>query len=414
MRRVFTLFVFALFCWTAARAQQTVTIGFTVSNTGSLNVDSLEQYRGFELWRDQVNAAGGIKAGGKSYQIKFVTYDDESQPQRVQQLYTRMILQDKAQFLFSPYSSGLTATAAIVTEQNGKIMITTGAAEDKTYKLGNQYLFQMFTPASDYLTSALDLLKAKDASTQVAFVCADDSFSSAVAAAGKAYAQKIGLKVVFDEAYSPDTTDFGPIIDKVVASKATAFVGGGHYADGATLARQLYSRKAKLEFLSLLVAPGSPKFTELGNAAFGVTVPSQWEVQSAYKPQFGPTGAEFAKAYQAKYNSPPSYESAGGYAAGLILQHAIEQAGAIDTAKVASALNSTNATTFFGLTKFATGAKEHGLQMGHNMVLAQWQEDKSGKLDKEVVWPAQAQSAQIVFPIWQGPAKTIAQAKQAK
>ena len=414
MRRIFTLFVFALFCWTAARAQQTVTIGFTVSNTGSLNVDSLEQYRGFELWRDQVNAAGGIKAGGKSYQIKFVTYDDESQPQRVQQLYTRMILQDKAQFLFSPYSSGLTATAAIVTEQNGKIMITTGASEDRTYKLGNQYLFQMFTPASEYLASALDALKAKDAHTQVAFVYADDSFSSAAAAAGKAYAQKIGLKVVFDEAYSPDTTDFGPIIDKVIASKATALAGGGHYADGATLARQLYSRKAKLEFLSLFVAPDSPKFTELGDAAYGVTVPSQWEVQSAFKPQLGPSGEEFAQAYTAKNHSAPSYESAGGYAAGLILQHAIEQAGAIDTAKVASALNSTNATTFFGLTKFATGAKEHGLQMGHNMVLAQWQEDKSGKLDKEVVWPAQAQSAQIVFPIWQGPAKTIAQAKQAK
>ena len=50
-------------------AQQTITIGFTVSKTGALNVDSLEQFRGFELWRDQVNAAGGVKAGGKSYKV---------------------------------------------------------------------------------------------------------------------------------------------------------------------------------------------------------------------------------------------------------------------------------------------------------------------------------------------------------
>jgi branched-chain amino acid transport system substrate-binding protein len=35
----------------------------------------------------------------------------------VQQLYTRIITQDKAQFLFSPYSSGLVATASIVSEQ---------------------------------------------------------------------------------------------------------------------------------------------------------------------------------------------------------------------------------------------------------------------------------------------------------
>src|SRR5580698_6418300 len=97
---------------TPALADDTITIGFTVSQTGPLNNDSVSQMRGFELWRDDVNAAGGIKAGGKQYKINFVSYDDESQNGRVQQLYTRLINQDKSQFLFSPYSSGLVATAA--------------------------------------------------------------------------------------------------------------------------------------------------------------------------------------------------------------------------------------------------------------------------------------------------------------
>jgi len=383
---------------------QTITVGFTVSRTGSLNVDSSEQLRGAELWRDKVNADGGIKAGGKSYQVKFVNYDDESSPQRVQQLYTRLILQDKANFLLSPYSSGLTATAAIVSEQNGKIMITSGAAEEKTYSLGNKYLFQMFTPANEYLTSALDALKAKNAKSRVAFVYADDSFSNAVVNAAKAYAQKIGLNVVFAEAYAPDTTDFGPIIDKVVSSKATALAGGGHYADGSTLARQLYSHKANIEFLSLLVAPDSPQFVQIGDSAYGVTVPSQWELQTTFRPQYGPTGAEFAKMYQSKYNAPPSYVSAGGYAAGLVLQHAIEQAGTVDPARVANAMNATDLTTFFGQTKFATAANRHGLQIAHTMVLAQWQKDKSGKLEKQVVWPDNAKSAALVFPLKQGSA----------
>ncbi len=378
---------------------QTVTIGFTISQTGKLNVDSLEQFRGFELWRDQVNAAGGIRVGDKHYKIEFKNYDDESNGQHVQQLYTRMILNDKAEFLLSPYSSGLTATAAIVSEQYGKIMITTGAAEDKTYKLGDKYLFQMFTPASDYLTSALDALKAKDANARLAFVYSDDSFSNAVATAGKAYAQKIGLNVVFDEAYSPDTMDFSPLIDKVIAAKATALVGGGHYADGATLARQLYTQKAGLKFIALLVAPDSPKFEELGEAAYGVAVPSQWEPQTTFKPQLGPTGAEFAKAYEAKYKTPPSYESAGGYAAGLVLQRALEQAGTVDTAKVAAALNATDTVTFFGQVKFATAPGEHGLQIGHTMVLAQWQKDKSGHLVKQVVWPIAGKTANLIYPI---------------
>jgi branched-chain amino acid transport system substrate-binding protein len=109
--------------------------------------------------------------------------------------------------------------------------------------------------------------------------------------------------------------------------------------------------------------------------------------------------ADFNKAYTAKYNSDPSYESAGGYAAGLILQHAIEQAGSIDSAKVAGALNGLDATTFYGRTKFSTTPSEHGLQIGHTMVIAQWQKDKSGKLIKQVIWPLANKSANLVYPI---------------
>ncbi len=391
---LFVLF-FVFFCL-AAQAQ-TITIGFTVSKTGALNVDSLEQYNGFELWRDQVNSKGGIKAGGKSYQVKFAYYDDESQAKRVQQLYARLILEDKADFLFSPYSSPLTTTASIVSEQYGKVMLTTGAADEKTYRQGNKYLFQMFAPAAQYLQTAIDLLKSKDPKATIAFVFEDAAFSRAVVDQAKPYAEKQGFKVAFSEAYAPGTTDFSAILDKVISSQATVLLGGGHYADGSTLARQLYSRKATLKMVNILVAPDSPKWSELGDAAAGISVPSQWEPQVVVKPQFGPTVAEFNKAYTAKYGEP-SYESAGGYAAGLILQHAIEQAGSIDSAKVAGVLNSLDATTFYGRTKFATEANQHGLQVGHTMVIAQWQK-KGGKLTKEVVWPLANKSANLLYPI---------------
>ena len=399
MKRAILVGLLLLSVFVAVGFAQTITLGFTVSRTGALNVDSLEQYRGFELWRDTVNAAGGIKAGGKSYKVQFASYDDESNSKRVQQLYTRMILEDKADFLFSPYSSGLTSTAAVVTEQNEKIMLTTGAAEEKTYKLGNQYLFQMFAPATQYLTAALDALKTKDPKASVAFVYEDSSFSVAVVTPAKAYAQQQGFNVVFTEAYAPNTTDFSAIIDKVIASKATVLLGGGHYADGSTLARQLYGHKVPLKMITLLVAPDSPQWSELGDAALGVIVPSQWEPQSTFKAQYGPGGADFAKAYTAKYNTPPSYESAGGYASGLVLQHAIEQAGGTDSAKVAQALNATDITTFYGRTKFSTQASEHGLQVGHTIFLAQWQKDKSGKPVKQVVWPLAGKSADLSYPI---------------
>src|SRR5206468_3698672 len=242
----------------------TLTIGFTVSQTGKLNNDSVAQMRGFELWRDEVNAGGGIKAGGKQYKVNFVSYDDESQNTRVQQLYTRIIVQDRAQFLFSPYSSGLVATAAIISEQYGKVMLTTGGAEEKTYRLGNKNLFQVYSPAGQYLAGALEALKEKNPTAKIAYIYEDDPFSKAVAQVTRDLSQKQGFSTAIEESYGKSTTDFGPIINKVVSSKADALLGGGHYPDGSTLARQLHDQKAGLKWVTLLVAPDSPKFAELG------------------------------------------------------------------------------------------------------------------------------------------------------
>lgn len=382
---------------TPARADDTITIGFTVSQTGPLNNDSVSQMRGFELWRDEVNAAGGIKAGDKHYKINFSSYDDESQNVRVQQLYTRLISQDKAQFLFSPYSSGLVATAAIISEQYGKVMLTTGGAEEKTYQLGNKNLFQVYSPAGQYLAGAVDALRAKNPKAQVAFIYKDDPFSKAVAQVTRDLAKRQGVNVVLDESYSPSTTDFGPIINKLISAKADALLGGGHYPDGSTLARQLHDQKVGLKWVTLLVAPDTPKFAELGDAALGITVPSQWAPQVTYKPDFGPNAQEFNKRFTDKYKIEAGYHAAGGYTAGLLLQHAIEQAGSIDADKVTAALEKTDVTTFFGRDKFMTDAKNHGLQNAHQMVLAQWQM-KNGKLEKEIVWPEAAKTAALLYP----------------
>jgi branched-chain amino acid transport system substrate-binding protein len=306
-------------CSQTYAADDTLTIGFTVSRTGKLNNESTAQMRGFELWRDEVNAKGGIAAGDKRYKVSLVSYDDESANQRVQQLYTRIINQDKAQFLFSPYSSGLVATAAIVSEQHGRIMLTTGAAEEKTYKLGNKNLFQVYSSADLYLAGAIQVVKELYSKAEPALVYKDDPLSKAVLQSARKQVAEAGLRTALDEAYSPETTDFGPIINKIISAKADVLLGGGHYSDGATLARQLYDHKARLKWVTLLVAPDSPNFVTLGDAAVGISVPSQWEPQVSFKPDFGPTAAEFTQRFQAEYAIEPGYHAAAGYAAGLLL-----------------------------------------------------------------------------------------------
>ena len=79
------------------------------------------------------------------------------------------------------------------------------------------------------------------------------------------------------EGYDSETTDFGPFINKIEAAAPEALVGGGHYEDGTTFARQLREKGVDLSYVALLVAPADTKFVELGDAALGLVGPSQWE-----------------------------------------------------------------------------------------------------------------------------------------
>jgi ABC-type branched-subunit amino acid transport system substrate-binding protein len=384
----------------AAGAEKTAIIGFTASLTGSLNVESTRQNNGLKLWMDQVNQAGGIKlADGTVVKFDSKFYDDESNKDRVQELYTKLVTEDKADFLISPYSSGLADASAVIAEQYGKIMITTGAASEGTYQKGYTLVYQSYTPASKYLAGAVDLLASLDANAKkIAIVHENDKFSTDVTTALESYATDKGYEVVLNEGYDTGTTDFAPIINKIPAD-VDAVMGGGHFADGQQFAKALFDKGINAKFISLLVAPPEPTFVEIGDAAFGIVGPSQWEPLAAFTPDYGPTGADFVSAYTAAYGEDPSYHAAGGYAAGLILQNGIETAGSLDAAAIKAALDGVDMTTFFGHIKFDTSAESHGLQTGHSMVYIQWQKDASGALEKQVVWPAEAKTADPVYPI---------------
>jgi hypothetical protein len=55
--------------------------------------------------------------------------------------------------------------------------------------------------------------------------------------------------------------------------------------------------------------------------------------------------------------------------------------------------------TFYGGIKFDTSAEAHGLQVGHAMVVAQWQKNDAGELKRVVIWPADVATAAPLYPI---------------
>ena len=102
--------------WTGARAQgQPIRIGCTVSQTGAL-ASTKNALIGYELWRDDINAAGGL-LGRK---VELVVYDDQSAPAQVPSIYSKLIDVDKVDFLFSPYGANLTATMMPLAKQRDR------------------------------------------------------------------------------------------------------------------------------------------------------------------------------------------------------------------------------------------------------------------------------------------------------
>ncbi len=401
-----------LSCDTTTEPKQkviTVTIGFTTSQTGNNSLLSTRQTNGLNLWMNQVNSGGGITLdNGSVVKFESIVYDDASDLENVEDFYTRLITEDKVDFLFSPYSSTLTEAAAEIANEQGKCLITIGAASDATYKQGYTTVYQTYTPASRYLTGAVDLLDYLDQNPKkIAYVYENSEYSIIAVEAARTYAEGLGQETVMASSYEVGTEDFKSLIDEIDDNEADAVLGGGHFQDGCDFAQQLDTSETDIDFFTLLVAPPDPDFADIGDAALGVIGPSQWESSVAFSEEsaetlglewVGQSVNDFVQAYETVYNEAPSYHSMGGYAAGLILQKAILDAGTTETEAVIAALDRMDILTSYGRVKFDTSQASHGLQIGHDMVYIQWQQGADENLIKQVVWPLEGATAEAIYP----------------
>jgi ABC-type branched-subunit amino acid transport system substrate-binding protein len=72
-------------------AAEPIKIGFSMSLTGPVAANGKQVLVAMEIWRDEVNARGGLL--GRS--IEFVYYDDQGNPGNVPAIYTKLLDVDK-------------------------------------------------------------------------------------------------------------------------------------------------------------------------------------------------------------------------------------------------------------------------------------------------------------------------------
>jgi branched-chain amino acid transport system substrate-binding protein len=381
----------------------TIKVGFTISLTGTFNVEGTNSLNGIKTAMNWINSHGGVVVSGKAYNVSLDYYDDQSVSGNIATLYTRIIQQDGAQFLLAPYSSGLTTAAAPLADQYNRVMLSHGGSSDAIWtQTTRRNLVEVLSPASLYLKGAVDWIKANHATDKIAALYASDSFSSFATQAAIGYAQSIGLSVVYNQSYPATVTDLSTQLTAAKNAGAQDLIGGGHFNDGLLIMNQLKTTwtAPSPKFISLLVAVTEPTFqTQLGATANNVTGPSQWESIVSYSPTqaqslgltwYGPTPAEFTQLYGTlNSGAKPSYHAGEAGASLLVLANAIAQANSLNTTDVRAKLGSMHIMDFFG--QFQLDSR--GLQTAHSMVLVQWQAGA-----KKVVLPSDVADATCQYP----------------
>lgn len=343
-----------LFTIALSFSQDILKLGAAVSFSGKYAKEGELLKRGYELWKDRVNSLGGIKVGNRRYKVEIVYYDDQSDPKTTAKLVEKLITEDGIRFILGPYGSSQVFASAGVVEKYGAIMVQGGGASSKIYKQGYRHIFGVFNTAPDYGRNLIELASSLSPEPRsVAIIYEKDIFSEDAARGALESAKKKGLKVVLFEGYPKGTQDLSSLMLKIRLKNPDVVIGAGHFKDSVLVIKQLKQFRINPKFVGLTVGPPVPAFVKaLGKDAEYIFGPVQWSKSFRYKdPLFGSTEG-FVKAYREKYGEDPEYHSAGGAAAALALQLAIEKAGSLEIDKVREALLTMKEETFYGVIGF--------------------------------------------------------------
>ncbi|WP_462411372.1 substrate-binding domain-containing protein [Neobacillus sp. Marseille-QA0830] len=195
--------------------KETIKIGVLASKTGALESYGKQTLRGFELGLDYATDSKMEVAGHK---IEFIVEDTETKPEVAVQKATKLLEEDKVDFLVGSSSSADTLAVLPLAEEYQKIMVVEPAAADSiTGSEFNKYIFHSARNSSQDAVAGAAAIAKKG--VKIATLAPDYSFGRDGVAAFKEAAKKLGAEIVKEEYADPAATDFTSNIQKIIDAK---------------------------------------------------------------------------------------------------------------------------------------------------------------------------------------------------
>jgi branched-chain amino acid transport system substrate-binding protein len=368
----------------AQEARDYFKVGVVTELSGDLATGGYVTKRGYDLWAQAVNAAGGIAIAGKKYQVKLYYADAQSNPSQGAAAAERLITQEQVDFILGPYSSGVTIATAPVVEKYKVPMITGSAESPLIWKQRFKYAFGTITPVNFTGAAAVKTLAGLSPAPRTAVVFgSNDTFSKSTAESFESAARAAGIKVLKFNIV-PAGQDLTPLMAAVKGMKPDLIAFGGHDEELIRLVKGLrqidYAPKALLmhygvtepAFVDALKGDAEEVF---GGAVWTETTQSQSQI-------LWKDSAAYAEAALKAFGVPADHTQGGCSAAGIAFQVALERITAtppLSEAKrdqLVQALETVEVETFYGKVKFATEGEFYHSNVGLSPLTVQIQGGK--------------------------------------
>jgi branched-chain amino acid transport system substrate-binding protein len=387
------------------RAADPIKVGFSMALTGAVAPNGKQNLLALEIWRDDVNARGGIM--GRPVELVF--YDDQSNPNNVPGIYTKLISVDKVDLLLGPYATNMIAPAMPVIMQAGKMTISLlGININRQF---NYPRYFSMVPGGDEGTLAFSRGWFEIAAAQkpkprtVAILGADAEFGRTACDGARTNAKAGGFDIVYDKSYPPGTADMVPVMRAIAATNAELVFACSYPPDtvGIVRAASEIGLNAKMFGGAMIGLLATPIKMQLGPLTNGLVIMESFIPAPTLN--FPGLRAMLDK-YQAKAPSlgidPLGYGfTPFAYAAGQVLAQAVEATKSLDHTKLADHIHAAKFSTVAGEISYGKDGEWSKSRQFFTQFqgvsgndLAQFRDTKH----QVIVWPDQYKTGEVIYP----------------
>ncbi|HZR90230.1 MAG TPA: ABC transporter substrate-binding protein [Bradyrhizobium sp.] len=353
-----------------------------------------------QMAADEINAAGGVD-GRK---IEIVTYDNHSSSADSVRAFQRAVNEDHVNIVIASYISEVVLALEPWAARLKTPFITPGAASNEISKSvhadyeKNKYTFHGYLTsaalAQSVCDAAKDLLVEQKHMQSAVIMSEDAAWTKPLDVGYEECLPKIGLKVLDHIRFSPDTTDFTPIFNKIEGSKPDVIITGISHV-GVQPTVQWKNQQVPIPMFGISSQATNSTFgKDTNDAANGVIYQGVSGTGVAVTPKSLP----FAEGFNKRFGNYPSYAGYTSYDEVYYIADAVKRAGSTDADKLVDALEKTDWVGTIGRVQFygKDDPFTHSIKYGKGLItglMLQWQDGQ-----QVAIWPKDVAKAQMKFP----------------